>query len=232
MTVPPKTPQQLMADGQGLVRSIALKVHRSIPVRVDLEDLISYGQVGLAEAAKDFDPNAGAQFTTFAYYRIRGAIYDGLSQMSWLSRAQYRRLQFQQRASAVLRESHEDDRAEDSEEARDDRTWLQNTTEKLAVVYLAGGGEDSSPGAEATWEDPGAAPAAAAAARELGARLHELVDRLPDAEGRLIRAIYFEDHTLQEASRRLGISKSWASRLHARSLEQLARWLRQMGAGD
>jgi RNA polymerase sigma factor for flagellar operon FliA len=75
-------------------------------------------------------------------------------------------------------------------------------------------------------------PTVAAATRELGERLHELVDRLPAAEARLIRAVYFEDYTLQEASARLGISKSWASRLHARSLEQLARWLRQMGAAD
>lgn len=226
-----KTPQQLMGEGQALVRSIALKVHRSIPVRIDLDDLISYGQVGLAEAAREFKADEGAQFTTFAYYRIRGAIYDGLSQMSWLSRAQYRRLQYEQRASAVLRESQAGDSGGSMAE-RDDRSWLQNTAEKLAVVYLATGGEDSSPGGVATWEDQAVPPAAAVAARELGARLHQLVDRLPEAEGRLIRAIYFEDFTLQEASTRLGISKSWASRLHARALEQLARWLRQMGAGD
>lgn len=227
MAAPPKTPQQLINEGQALVRSIALKVHRSIPVRVDLDDLISYGQVGLAEAAREFKADEGAQFTTFAYYRIRGAIYDGLSQMSWLSRAQYRRLQYEQRAAAALKESHDAQSGE-----RDDRSWLQSATEKLAVVYLSTKGEDSSPGAVDTWEDPATPPAAAAAARELGGRLHQLVDRLPEAEGRLIRAIYFEDYTLQEAASRLGISKSWASRLHARSLEQLARWLRQMGAGD
>jgi len=230
MATPPKTPQQLINEGQALVRSIALKVHRSIPVRVDLDDLISYGQVGLAEAAREFKADEGAQFTTFAYYRVRGAIYDGLSQMSWLSRAQYRRLQYEQRASAALKESHESQSGGPAE--RDDRSWLQNTTEKLAVVYLSTKGDDSSPGAVDTWEDPAAPPPAAAAARELGGRLHQLVDRLPEAEGRLIRAIYFEDYTLQEASARLGISKSWGSRLHARSLEQLARWLRQMGAGD
>jgi DNA-directed RNA polymerase specialized sigma subunit len=34
--------------------------------------------VGLAEAARQFDPSRGGQFTTYAYYRIRGAILDGL----------------------------------------------------------------------------------------------------------------------------------------------------------
>ena len=224
MTATQKNPHQLISEGQALVRSIALKVHRSIPMRVELEDLISYGQVGLAEAAREFKPEAGAQFTTFAYYRVRGAIYDGLSKMSWLSRAHYRRLLFEQRASAVLQQSHGSGEGQDG--PIDDAAWLQNTTEKLAVVFLAGAGDESKPGEAANWEDPGEPPAAAAATRELGARLHQLVDRLPDAEGKLIRAIYFEDFTLQEASARLGISKSWASRLHARGLEQLARWLR------
>ncbi|MGV2335702.1 MAG UNVERIFIED_CONTAM: hypothetical protein LVR18_16830 [Planctomycetaceae bacterium] len=58
---------------QGLVRTIAWRVHQRLPKTVDLDDLIGYGQVGLAEAARDFDETKGSQFVTYAWYRVRGA---------------------------------------------------------------------------------------------------------------------------------------------------------------
>ena len=47
-----KTTDQLVQEGQPLVYSLAATIHRKIPVRVDLDDLIAYGEVGLAEAAR------------------------------------------------------------------------------------------------------------------------------------------------------------------------------------
>jgi RNA polymerase sigma factor for flagellar operon FliA len=70
---------------------------------------------------------------------------------------------------------------------------------------------------------------AIAVGREISQRLHELVAALPPEAATLIRATYFEGLTLQEAGTRLGVSKSWASRLHARALQRLARSLRLEG---
>ena len=68
--------------------------------------------------------------------------------------------------------------------------------------------------------------------REICSKLHELIDSLPQEAGQLIRAAYFEGLTLQEAGQRLGIGKSWASRLHAKTLQRLGRSLRLMGVAD
>ena len=68
------------------------------------------------------------------------------------------------------------------------------------------------------------------AGREISEKLRQTVDQLPPAERRLIRTIYFEGATLQQAADQLGISKSWASRMHAKVLEQMARTLRRLGA--
>jgi RNA polymerase sigma factor for flagellar operon FliA len=65
--------------------------------------------------------------------------------------------------------------------------------------------------------------------QEARERLAQLIPTLPADSAALIRSIYFEGLTLQEAGERLGISKGWASRLHARALEQLARGLRSVG---
>ena len=67
---------------------------------------------------------------------------------------------------------------------------------------------------------PGAA--AVAIHREISQKLHELIAALPPEAAALIRATYFEGLTLQEAGTKLGVSKSWASRLHAKALERLA----------
>src|SRR5262245_20585960 len=86
MSVQRQHPDELMFAHQGLVRAIARGIHRSFPSYIELDDLIGYGQVGLAQAARDFDAERGIQFSTFAYYRIRGAILDGANQMNWLKR--------------------------------------------------------------------------------------------------------------------------------------------------
>jgi RNA polymerase sigma factor for flagellar operon FliA len=127
--------QELIQEAQPLVFSLATRISRNIPVRVELDDLIAYGEVGLAEAARDFDPDRGVQFTTFAYYRVQGAIYDGLSEMSWISRARYKRLCYERMANRALQDASTQTGDHESS-LEQDAKWFGNVTEKLAVVYL------------------------------------------------------------------------------------------------
>jgi RNA polymerase sigma factor for flagellar operon FliA len=224
-------PNQLIEDCQGLVRSLALKVHRNLPPHVELDDLIGYGQIGLAEAARDFESERGMQFTTFAYYRIRGAIYDGISKMSWVKRSQYQRIKYEQMAGDVLRVEGETDPAAPAPAAEDAR-WFKNVASALAVVYLSSRltGEE---GAEALdIEDQSPPPETAVIDQEVREKLHQLIDELPDDSRTLIKSAYFEGQTLTEAGQRLGIGKAWASRLHSKTLDRLARALRLAGISE
>ncbi|MEM9588484.1 MAG: sigma-70 family RNA polymerase sigma factor [Planctomycetota bacterium] len=230
---PPKSPEEvsdLVEAGQGLVRSLAMGIYRKLPFRMDLDDLIAYGQLGLAEAVQSFDAECGTKFTTFAYYRIRGAIYDGVSKMNWSSRAQYRRMRFQRMSDAVLEGESESSLEGSGDQATDDANWLGRVTEKLAVVYLATSDDEGVSRSLSDAADPHEPPSKVVANRELQSKLRTLVDQLaPDAK-RLVSSIYFDGYTLTEAAERLGISKSWASRLHARSLDQLAGSLRRINS--
>jgi len=230
MTERAPTPRELMEQCQGLVRSLALKIHRQVPPQVDLDDLIAYGQLGLAEAANEYDPDRGIQFSTYAYYRIRGQIFDGLSKMSWISRSRYNRIRKQQLAEQALAEDTlGDDAATTSQSAEEDSRWLSQLAKRLAVVYLSSRSAEDDAGDD----DPvdAATPTAEEVLqrRELHEKLRVLIEALPADAGQLIRATYFEDKTQQEAANELGVSKSWASRLHAKTLDRLARGLQQMG---
>jgi RNA polymerase sigma factor FliA len=227
---PPSSNQNLVEECQGLVRTLATTIHRRLPRSVQLDDLIAYGQVGLLEAARDFDATRGNRFSTYAYYRIRGSIYDGLAKMSWSIRTEHQQARYQQMAGEVLGESaEEEDRGATQRPPEADAAWFRDLSQALAVVYLATR-VSTFKGAPGNLADTlQASPVTEAMDREIRARLNELINSLPAEEGALIRSTYFEGMTLQEAGERLGISRSWASRLHAKALQRLARSLKLLG---
>jgi RNA polymerase sigma factor for flagellar operon FliA len=222
-------PHDLIVSHQGLVRSLAWKIQRRLPPSVDIEDLIAFGEVGLAEAARAFDPARGGKFTTYAYYRVRGAIFDGLSKMNWFTLRDYHASHYERLANDVVERSTADRQDSgaggDAEHAR----WLKGVAGTLAVIQLALPGDDDESAAASLVDDSAPSPAALVLEKELRDMLHELIGLLPSDAGSLIRSVYFDGVTLEEAGRRIGISKAWASRLHARTLARLAHSLRLLG---
>src|ERR1051325_4263719 len=101
--MPGRDRDRLIQQHLGLVQSLARKRKKQITARVDFDDLVGYGSKGLIEAAERFDPSHGVAFTTFAYYRIRGAMLDGVRTMGWYSRADYARYRAEERANEYLR---------------------------------------------------------------------------------------------------------------------------------
>ena len=55
----------------------------------------------------------------------------------------------------------------------------------------------------------------------LASRLRAAIDALPERERALMTKHYWEGKNLLEAGAELGISKSWASRLHAQAVDRL-----------
>src|SRR5689334_290140 len=69
-----------------LVRAIAIRVHETLPVHVDLDDLIHAGVLGLFDAATKYNSAKNVAFQAYAKHRIKGAILDSLREMDWASR--------------------------------------------------------------------------------------------------------------------------------------------------
>ena len=207
------------------VRNIAGKIKKTVAKEIEFDDLCEYGMIGLVEAANRYDPEAGANFMTFAYYRIRGAIYDGLRGMGWMSRSEYARARFEERANeylAEVAEAHE--RGEDAPENPFEAAVqdLASAVQGLAAVYIT-----TLEGAEGLQLEDEKTPSAEDSLGLEQARglVRDTVEKLSDQERQLLEMYYYQEMSLQEVGERLGLSKSWTSRLHARVIQKLHRLL-------
>jgi RNA polymerase sigma factor for flagellar operon FliA len=207
------------------VRSIAGKVRKKLPPDIEFDDLVEYGMIGLLEAAQRFDPEAGANFMTFAYYRIRGAVYDGLRSMGWMSRTEYAKARFEERANEYLaavafaEESGEQAPENPFEHAVQD---LAAAVEGLAAVYLTA--IDGTEGLQLE-DTNNPLPEESLGLEQARALVRQTIAGLGDQERQLMEMYYYREMSLQEVGDHLGLSKSWTSRLHGRVVDKLRRIL-------
>ena len=210
-------PNQLVEQYGSFVRSIARQVKKSVSPRIDLDDLIAYGMTGLLEAGERFDAKQGAHFTTFSYYRIRGAIYDGLRGMGWVNRHEYQKIRFGEQANSYL-ENTANSKTEELEH-------LANQVSSLVTIFitsLEGLGKQEFADTQVQTQDDRLLEL------ELKNTLQKALQRLPKADFELIRLYYFQNLSLEEVGQKMGLSKSWTCRKHAQVIEKLTELMRNM----
>lgn len=92
--------------GVPLVRSIVGKAPVPDSPLASRDDLEGAGLVALVEALDSYDPTVGAQFMTYAYLRVRGAVVDYLRKLDVLSLDKRRRMAEAGRVAEALRQEH------------------------------------------------------------------------------------------------------------------------------
>jgi DNA-directed RNA polymerase specialized sigma subunit len=75
---PRRTDEQFVCQHAGFVRRIALQSRIQLGLDTPEEDLVALGVQGLLGARQRFDADERTRFESFAYYRVRGAILDGV----------------------------------------------------------------------------------------------------------------------------------------------------------
>lgn len=210
-----KVSDEQVAELEGMVRAIAIKVRQSLGIRLDKEDLIQLGMLGLCEAADRYDPESGVTLGTFAYTRIHGAILDGVGKMTGVRRSHARRVR---RLKAMNEAAESHDMAATAESPADYVSAAIGGV--LFAASLAEIGEDRIAAAE-----DGESPFTAPPDHRIGRRqMREVVlsvlDELPEDEASLLREHYVDGRSLQEIGEERGVSRSWASRIHTRALRR------------
>jgi len=214
-----------------LVDMIAKRIFREIGPVLELEELQSFGRQGLLEAARRFDPSRGVPFRGYASFRVRGAILDGVRSSSRLPRRAHERLRALGAATLVSEGAAEDAfqppapgaTPADAERALSEHLAAMATAMAVGLLATTGFGDGGDRVPVETADDPEDALAKA----ELLAVVKKAIDALPENEAALVRRHYLEGERFDHVAKELGLSKSWASRLHTRAIRRLSEALRE-----
>ncbi|HEX8455951.1 MAG TPA: sigma-70 family RNA polymerase sigma factor [Pyrinomonadaceae bacterium] len=223
---------QLIEQHRSYVRALAIKVMQSAGARVELQELIAYGDVGLIEAAERYDPRRGVAFATFAHYRIKGAIYDGLREMGVFTRNSSSRSRFAANANDLIQSAVDDEQAaqagHDPHSVDSEIAATQSIIDALIPAYLLSLDSDAMPEVA----DQQALSMEQIEQRELVGFVLQFVRELPEDEQQMLDALYFKHRSMTDLAAEMGISKSWISRLHSRAIKHLRDRMRERGLLD
>jgi RNA polymerase sigma factor for flagellar operon FliA len=216
-----------VTEGLELVDMLARQMRRQFGAYVHVDDLTSQGREALLAAARSFDPDRGIPFRRWANLRIRGAMIDSVRQSGSLPKRVYRKLRAVQAADLVHDAMTEEQAASPPQtaEAADSRLGdqLASAAMAMAMGFLAMRRGEALDRAK----DPDHSPESNVGHAQLIVRIKAAIAELPDQERTLLTRHYFDEVNLDEAARELGLSKSWASRLHARGIEAIAKAFRR-----
>lgn len=201
-----------------LAKSIASQVYRlRHDDDVGYEDYLQYANVGLLESIERFDPNANALFSTYAVFRIRGAIYNGIQKFSEKREqiALKTRLR-KERQDSLVQGANQDDEI-------DTFSSLVENAIGLALIYMLDDVSYVKTDADSTHEGP----YQNCIKYELYKTLKSSVETLSERERTIINLHYFEFKTFVEISELLSLSKGRVSQLHKQAINTIKKFFRQ-----
>lgn len=221
-----------------LVKYVAGRVGTGLPSHVDIADLVQTGIFGLVEAIERFEPGRGLKFEPYAMQRIRGAILDDLRAQDWVPRSVRSRAREVERAMERL-EAKLHRSASDTEvavelgipvgELRELYAELQLTS-VAALDELVAVGRGSSL-AETLRDHDAEDPVLAMEDRENRRLLAEAIAQLGERDRMVVTLYYFENLTLAEIGKVLGVTESRVCQLHTRAVLRLRGKLQEAAAG-
>lgn len=217
---------ELVERYRPLVNSIVGRILRSLPVQVEFQEAVSYGIIGLLEAAERFDPRRRVSFVTFSYYRIRGSVFDGLREMGILTRTPNDNWVRREVALNDLVQTAIDDETDGVTGSVDDEIkGLAKYVDSLVPAYLLSLSAENAPDIA----DERETSAADIEFREMIDLIREAVNGLPEKERDILEALYFKHMTTTDLAAKMGVNKSWVSRLHSKAVLRVRQRLSMKG---
>lgn len=225
-----------IAEFLPMVHKIVRQVVTYLKPPLSFEDLVSAGTVGLVKAARDYDSSYQAEFKTYAYIRIKGAVLDELRGWSFVPANLYKQIRTAMQLNQKITE--QTGVAPTDEELAEK---LGITVEKLFETFenaraqhfvsLDGFGEDQLPLGNLLPADHTTAPDVQVERAELIDKLAEAMQNL-NRRQRQIVLLYYQQHlTMKEIAEVFEITESRVSQLHASALFNLSVKLRQWKDG-
>jgi RNA polymerase sigma factor for flagellar operon FliA len=211
------------------VRYYASKYSFSLPPELGTEDLISAGIVGLLEAVERYDPSMKATLSTFADFRIRGAMIDEIRSMQWASKDARKRLEDVRNVYSEIEKEFKRS-ATDEEVAGRLNISLDDLYKTLSIASTMNMVNIEDLGATKDGEPLDILECIASHdmdildelnLREMQSALGKAIEELPDKERLVVTLYYYEELTMKEIGRVMDISESRVCQMHGKALMRL-----------
>lgn len=236
------TRDDLILEHLPQIKYIAQRIYTKLPSHVELNDLISAGVLGLLDAIEKFDPNRGVKFKTYAELRIKGAILDSLRNLDWAPRSLRKKSKDLERVYRDL-EQRLGRPATDKEVCEEMGIPIEEFYELVDQIKglnlgsfheLAGQDDDKNgePLVKYVPDTPQADPFFMFHKSEVKGILAGAIDTLPKKERLVISLYYFDELTMKEIGKVLGVNESRVSQLHTKAMLRLRTKLRKMNSQD
>jgi len=221
--------ERILMDQLPQVRYIARRIHDRLPRHVPFEDLVHAGVLGLIDALNKFDLSKQVQFSSYAKFRIRGAILDSLRELDWSPRELRRKGRlvdstYSQLSGKLGRAPSENEVAH---EMGIDLGELQSLLAELDGLELASLRiESPRDGRQEDLTDyvpskPEETPFFQCLCSEMKRLLEQAISELPEKEQRVLALYYYEELTMKEVGAALGIGESRVSQIHSLAMVRL-----------
>ncbi|MHC4192956.1 MAG: FliA/WhiG family RNA polymerase sigma factor [Planctomycetota bacterium] len=219
-----------------MVRRIVERVITYLRPPLSFEDLVSAGTVGLIKAARDFDPSRDAEFKTYAYIRIKGAILDELRNWSFIPANLNKQIRSAFQASQEITQQT-GSTPTDAELAKKLGITVDEVYETFGnaraqhFISIDGHGDDNLPLGNLLAIPDTPSPERQAERTELVDKLAEAIQQLSERKRQIILLYYHQHLTMKQIAAVFKITESRVSQLHASALFNLSVKLRQWKDG-
>jgi RNA polymerase sigma factor FliA len=225
------------------IKYIAQRISTKLPSHVELNDLVSAGTLGLLDAIEKFDPDRGVKFKTYAELRIKGAILDSLRNLDWAPRSLRKKSKDLERVYREL-EQRLGRPASDKEVCETMEITLEEFYElvdqikglNLGSFHELSSQDDDKNGGEPLVkyvpDSPQLDPFFVFHKSEIRDILSTAIDTLPKKERLVVSLYYFDELTMKEIGKVLGVNESRVSQLHTKAMLRLRTKLRKVNGQD
>jgi len=219
-----------------MVHKIAQRAAAYLKPPLSYDDLISAGTIGLVKAARDYDPCFQAEFKTYAYIRIKGAILDELRGWSFTPPNVNKQIREALQLSVEIARQTGSPPSDEQLAAKLGITLddLYRTFENLRAqqFFSIDGLGDDLPALRNVLADANApAPDKQLEQAELIDKLTQAIEQLDLRQRQLIHLYYQQHLTMKQISEIFNVTEPRVSQLHASALFSLFVKLRQYEDG-
>lgn len=229
-----ETKKELIEKYVPLVKVVAGRMFNFYGSKIEYDDLVGFGVLGLIDSIERFDLNKNIKFETYAQIRIKGAIIDNIRKLDWIPRSLRKKSKDVQKAIFELENKlgYNPSNEQISEYLHVSLKEVENMLSDITTFNVVSLEDFLNENGEYFFEvkeDDKDTPERVYEKDEIKKILIDTIGALPEKEKLIISLYYYEELTYKEIGHILKLSESRISQIHSRVLIKIKNCLIKNG---